>query len=69
MATLMATLPKTLSYEERLDTPPVRQEAGAVEVLRLLDGGLRHVTILAEGILKPKPVPSVEIDIAQIWPD
>lgn len=32
-------------------------------------GKLPHTAILAEGILKPRHFPAVQIDIAQIWPD
>jgi Uma2 family endonuclease len=47
----------------------VSPEAGTVEVLQLEDGKLRRSAILAEGILKPKHFPNVQIDIAEIWPD
>jgi Uma2 family endonuclease len=47
----------------------VSPEAGHVEVLLLENGKLQRSAILAEGILKPKHFPSVEIKIAEIWPD
>lgn len=47
----------------------VSPEAATVEILYLEDGKLRRSAILAEGILKPKHFPGVQIDIAQIWPD
>ena len=40
-----------------------------MEVLLLAEGNLRRSAILAEGILKPKHFPAVQIDIAEIWPD
>jgi len=48
---------------------PVRPEPSHVEVLLLEDGKLRRSVILAEGVLKPKHFPAVQIDIAEIWPD
>ena len=57
---------------ETIGTPEVwlvSPEAATVEVLYLEEGKLRRSAILAEGILKPKHFPAVEIDIAQIWPD
>jgi Uma2 family endonuclease len=47
----------------------VSPEAATVEVLQLQDGKLRRTAIQAEGILKPKHFPSVEVDISEIWPD
>jgi len=47
----------------------VSPEALTVEILLLEDGKLRRSTILAEGVLKPKHFPAVQIDIAEIWPD
>jgi Uma2 family endonuclease len=43
-------------------------EARTIEVV-LIDGRLRREAVLAEGFLKPKRFPHVEIDIAQVWPD
>jgi len=40
-----------------------------VEILLLDDGRYRRSAILAEGILKPVRFPSVQINIAEIWPD
>ncbi len=47
----------------------VSPEAATVEVLYLEDGKLRRSAILAEGTLRPKHFPSVQVDIAGIWPD
>ena len=47
----------------------VSPEASTVEVLRLEDGHLRRAAILAEGILKPRAFPNVQVDISSIWPD
>ena len=47
----------------------VSPEAATVEVLLLEDGRLRRSAILAEGVLKPRELPGVELDIAKIWPD
>lgn len=47
----------------------VSPEAATVEILCLEEGKLRRSAILAEGVLKPKHFPAVQIDIAQIWPD
>lgn len=44
-------------------------ERRTVEILPLKNGQLRRTAILAEGILKPRAFPNVQIDIAQIWPD
>ena len=40
-----------------------------VEVLHLQDGRLQRVALLAEGVLKPREFPHVQVDIDQIWPD
>jgi hypothetical protein len=40
-----------------------------VEVLYLEEGRLRRVQLLAEGILTPKHLPTVKVDIAAIWPE
>lgn len=45
----------------------VSPEARTVEVLLLQDGYLRRSEILAEGFLRPKLFPGVQVDIAQIW--
>ena len=47
----------------------VSPEASHVEILLLENGKLRRSTILAEGLLKPKHFPTVQIDISEIWPD
>jgi Uma2 family endonuclease len=47
----------------------VSPEAATVEILLFEDGTLRRSAILAEGILKPKHFPAVQIDISEIWPD
>jgi Uma2 family endonuclease len=47
----------------------VSPEARTVEVLGLQNGRLERVSVLAEGILRPKHFPTVQIDIAEIWPD
>ena len=47
----------------------VSPEAATVEILYLQEGKLRSATVLTEGILKPKHIPSVQIDIASIWPE
>ena len=47
----------------------VAPEGRTVEVLYLEAGGLRRQAVLAEGLLKPRLFPDVEIDIARIWPD
>lgn len=39
-----------------------------VAVLELLNGKLRRTALLTEGILKPKHFPTVQINIAEIWP-
>jgi Uma2 family endonuclease len=44
-------------------------EGLTVEILYLEDGRLRRSAILAEGLLKPRHFPTVQIDIAGIWPD
>jgi Uma2 family endonuclease len=48
----------------------VSPEARTVEVLYLENGYLRgSAPILAEGLLKPRRFPGVQVDIAGIWPD
>jgi Uma2 family endonuclease len=47
----------------------ISPEAANVEILLLEEGQLRLTGILAEGILKPKHFPTVQINIAEIWPD
>jgi Uma2 family endonuclease len=47
----------------------VSPEAATVEILYLQEGKLRSAAVLTEGILKPKHFPSVQIDIASIWPE
>jgi Uma2 family endonuclease len=46
----------------------VSPQVGHVEVLILEEGKLCRSAILAEGLLKPKYFPTVQIDIAEIWP-
>jgi len=47
----------------------VSPEAATVEVLYLENGKFRSSALLAQGILRPKHFPSVQIDIAAIWPE
>ncbi len=47
----------------------VAPDGRTVEILYLEDGRLRRSAILAEGLLKPRLFPTVQIDIAGIWPD
>jgi len=47
----------------------VSPEAATVEILYFEDGKLRFSALLAQGILRPKHFPSVQIDIAEIWPE
>jgi Uma2 family endonuclease len=47
----------------------VSPEARTVEVLQLQNGRLERQAVRAEGILKPKHFPEVQIDIAEIWPE
>jgi Uma2 family endonuclease len=47
----------------------ISPEAGTVEVLLLEEGQLRRTAILAEGLLKPREFPHVQVDISTIWPD
>ena len=47
----------------------VSPEAATVEILLLDRGKLRRSAILAEGVLKPRHFPNVQIDISQIWLD
>ena len=48
----------------------VSPEARTVEILYLENGYLRgSAPILAEGLLKPRSFPSVQVDITGIWPD
>ena len=44
-------------------------EGRTVEVLYLEEGQLRRHAILADGVLKPRHFPDVQINIAEIWPD
>jgi hypothetical protein len=56
----MASLPnaKTVTYEGWLTMPEGAET-----------GFLCRVRVPSTGILQPKPVPHVHIDITQIWPD
>jgi Uma2 family endonuclease len=47
----------------------VSPEERTVEVLYLEGARYRTAALLAEGILKPREFPHVQIDIATIWPD
>jgi len=47
----------------------ISPEGRTVEILYLEEQQLRRSAILAEGLLKPRLFPGVQIDIAQIWPD
>jgi Uma2 family endonuclease len=65
------TAEKVADYES-IGVPEVwivSPEAETVEVLHLEGGGLRRTAILAEGILSPREIPQVQIDVARIWPD
>jgi Uma2 family endonuclease len=44
-------------------------EPRTVEVLELENGRLRRTAFLTEGILKPKHFPTVQINVAEIWPE
>ena len=46
----------------------VSPEAATVKILYLEEGKPRSATVLTEGILKPKQFPSIQIEIAKIWP-
>ena len=43
-------------------------EDGTVEVLYLEDGGLRTQAIVPEGSLQPRHFPSVQVPVAELWP-
>ena len=47
----------------------VSPEARTIEVLYLEDGQLHRHALLADGTLKPRHFPDVQIPIAEIWPD
>ena len=47
----------------------VSPEGRTVEVLYLEEGELRRHAILADGLLKPKHFPNVEVQISEIWPE
>jgi Uma2 family endonuclease len=47
----------------------VNPHGETVEVLLLEKGHLRRSTIVADGMLSPREIPQVQIDIARIWPD
>jgi Uma2 family endonuclease len=47
----------------------VSPEGRTVEVLYLEDGQLRRNAILADGILRPRLFPDVQVAISEIWPD
>ena len=47
----------------------VSPEAATVEVLVLESGQLRRSHLLAEGVLRPRHFPDVQVHIAEIWPD
>ena len=62
---------KLRDYEE-IGVPEVwlfTPDGRTVEIQLLENGKLRRAAILAEGILKPRALPNVEIDISKIWPD
>jgi hypothetical protein len=43
-------------------------ESRTVEVLYLEDGRLRTQAIVAEGSLQPRHFPSVQVPVAELWP-
>ena len=47
----------------------VSPEALTVEVLYSKTANSARPAILADGILKPRHFPDVQVDIAEIWPD
>jgi Uma2 family endonuclease len=47
----------------------VSPEAATVEVLLLENGRLARAAILADGVLRPRHFPGVEVKIDDIWPD
>jgi Uma2 family endonuclease len=47
----------------------VSPEARTFEVLHLIDGKLKTVALLREGVLQPTQFPEVSVDIASVWPD
>jgi len=47
----------------------ISPEARTVEVLYLESGCLRSAQVLAQGVLRPKYFPEVQVQIAEIWPD
>jgi Uma2 family endonuclease len=54
---------------EVLSPSETSPEAAHVQVLLIEEGKLRRSAILAEGVLKPKYFPNVQIDISEIWQD
>lgn len=61
-----------MPYEKRLRMSVSecgREEGVNGEIREAREGKLRHIAILAEGILKPKYFPGIQIEISQIWPD
>jgi len=87
----MATLPKTVSYEEWLGMPvgqegreevvngeirimppnksPHPKVMRALQLIFAQQLDLAMTEFFAEGALKPRHFPNVQIDIARIWPD
>ena len=47
----------------------MRASQAAFRVLHLKEGKLRRSAILADGVLKPKHFPAVQIDVSRIWSD
>jgi Uma2 family endonuclease len=56
----------SLGVPEMWDVIP---DTRTIEVLLLQDGQLHRSSTITEGFLKPTCFPTVQIDIAKIWPD